>query len=425
MRPPDTDAPGLRGAYHVALLSGWTGKDLQAARRNQDEHFFQSLLTKRLMRSISLLVLLFCSAAVSAQPVPSIPSPPSIAAKSYVLFDYTSGQSLAAENENERLEPASLTKLMTAYITFAALRDKRITLDQTVPVSVKAWRAGGSRMFIEPRKPVTVEQLMNGMIVQSGNDACIALAEAIAGAEEVFAQMMNQEAQRLGMKDTHFTNATGLPDPDHYSTAHDLALLAIALVRDFPEYYALYSKKEYTYNNIKQANRNRLLWTDPTVDGMKTGHTEKAGYCLIASAKRGDERLISVVLGTDSERARASESQKLLNYGFQFFDTVRLYEKNQAVAKLKVWKGDADVVEAGFTRDLYVTLPRGQAEKLKASVASMQPLIAPVKAGDQVATLKLMLGDKVYRELPVVALKSVPLAGFFGRGWDSLRLIFQ
>jgi len=263
------------------------------------------------------------------------------------------------------------------------------------------------------------------MIVQSGNDACVALAEAIAGSEEAFVQMMNREAQRLGMNDTHFENATGLPHAQHYSTAYDIALLAAAIIRDFPEYYPLYSIKEFRYNNITQANRNRLLWLDSTVDGMKTGHTENAGYCLVTSAKRGERRLISVVLGTASETARATESQKLLNYGFQFYDTVRLYEKGQPVATLRVWKGSGSSVRAGFTSTLYLSLPKGQAGKLKASVVSLQPLLAPIDAGQKVGIMKLTLDGKPFRELPVVALENVPLAGLFGRGWDSLRLMLK
>lgn len=375
------------------------------------------------MRFVLAVFLLFSSHALSAQPLN--PPAPAIAANAYLLLDFQSGQTIVSHNAHERVEPASLTKLMTAYLTFTALRQKSLRPDQTVSVSERAWRAEGSRMFIEPRKPVTVDELIRGMVVQSGNDASIALAEAIAGSEEVFAQMMNREAQRLGMKDTNFTNSTGLPHPQHYSTAYDLALLAAAIIRDFPEYYPLYSTKEYRYNNISQANRNRLLWTDPTVDGMKTGYTEKAGYCLITSAKRGERRLISVVLGADSEAARAAESQKLLNYGFQFYDTVRLYEKNQPVATLRIWKGAADTVKAGFAGDVYLTLPKGQAARLKASVESLQPLLAPIRAGQVVGTLKLTLDGKPYREMPVVALDSVPLAGILGRGWDSLRLLFK
>lgn len=374
---------------------------------------------------IALVVLLFPQLLFAQQAAAPVPAPPQIAAKAYLLLDFNSAQPLVSQNPDERVEPASLTKLMTAYLTFSALKQKTIRLDQTVPVSERAWRSEGSRMFIEPGKPVTVDELMRGMIVQSGNDASVALAEAIAGSEEVFAQMMNREAQRLGMKNTSFMNSTGLPHPQHYSTAHDLALLAAAIIRDFPEYYPLYSLKEFRYNNITQGNRNRLLWLDSTVDGMKTGYTENAGYCLITSAKRGEQRLISVMLGAASESARATESQKLLNYGFQFYDSVRLYEKNQPVATLQVWKGGGDSIKAGFMSDLYLGLPKGQAGKLKASVQSLQPLLAPISAGQKVGIMKLTLDGKPFRELPVVALESIPLAGILGRGWDSLRLFFK
>jgi D-alanyl-D-alanine carboxypeptidase (penicillin-binding protein 5/6) len=376
-------------------------------------------------RIFAFICLLLSTPLYAQQAVPSQPPVPPIAAKAYLLFDFNSAQLLASQNPDERVEPASLTKLMTAYLTFGALRQKTILLEQTVPVSERAWRAEGSRMFIEPRKPVTVSELLRGMIVQSGNDACIALAEAVAGSEEVFAQMMNREAQRLGMKNTNFVNSTGLPHPQHYSTAHDLALLAASLIRDFPEYYPLYSTKEFRYNNISQSNRNRLLWQDPTVDGMKTGYTENAGYCLITSARRGERRLISVVLGAASEALRATESQKLLNFGFQFYDSVRLYEKNHPVAILPVWKGSGNSVKAGFTDDLYLSLPKGQADKLKASVESLQPLLAPISAGQRIGTLKITLEGKPFRELPVVALESVPLAGILGRGWDSIRLLIK
>jgi serine-type D-Ala-D-Ala carboxypeptidase (penicillin-binding protein 5/6) len=267
--------------------------------------------------------------------------------------------------------------------------------------------------------------LLHGMIVQSGNDASIALAETVGGTEETFAGMMNREAQRLELKDTQFANATGLPHPQQYSTAHDLALLAAALIRDFPEYYPLYSQKEYRYNNISQPNRNRLLWTDPTVDGVKTGHTENAGYCLITSARRGERRLVSVVLGAASDTVRATESQKLLNYGFRFYEGVRLYARNQPVATLQVFKGSADSVKAGYLTDIYLTVPRGQGEKLKATFESMQPLIAPVSVGQNVGVMTLTLDGKPFRELPVVALENVPVAGILGRSWDALRLLFQ
>ena len=374
---------------------------------------------------VASLLLALASSVYAQQATLPVPPAPPIAAKAYLLVDFNTGKQLAAHDVEMRVDPASLTKLMTAYLTFTALKQGRIRPHQQVPVSVKAWKTIGSRMFIEPRKPVTVQQLLNGMIVQSGNDASIALAEAVAGSEEVFVQLMNREAQRLGLKHTHFVNATGLPDPKHYSTAGDLALLASAIIRDFPKYYELYSQKEFTYNNIKQANRNRLLWTDPTVDGVKTGHTDSAGYCLITSAKRGEHRLLSVVLGAASERARAVESQKLLNYGFQFYESFRVQAKNQAVATLEVFKGKADTVKAGFLADVYVTLPKGQRSKLKASVESLQPLLAPIAAGQRVGTMKISVDGKPYRELPVVALENVPAAGILGRSWDSLRLLFH
>ena len=376
------------------------------------------------MRVLYALILLLLPSALLAQQS-AVPNPPPIAAKAFVLSDFNSGQPLVAHNATQRIEPASLTKLMTAYLTFAALRQKTLKTDQVIPISTRAWKSEGSRMFIEPNKPVAVEELIKGMIVQSGNDACVALAEAIGGTEEVFAQMMTREAQRLGMKSTHFMNATGLPHPQHYTTASDLVLLASALIRDFPEYYPYYSLKEYRYNNITQSNRNRLLWVDPTVDGMKTGFTENAGYCLITSARRGQRRLVSVVLGAHSESTRATESQKLLNYGFQFYDTARLYEKNQAVSTVKVWKGSANTLKAGFPYDLYLSVPKGASEKLRATVETKQPLLAPIAAGQKIGVLRVELDGKPYGEFPVLALEEVPLAGILGRGWDSLRLLFK
>jgi len=372
-------------------------------------------------------VLIFLASLLVVIPAQAqlAPQPPTIAAKSWVLLDHGSGQVLASYNPDQKAEPASLTKLMTAYLTFSALKQKTLTLNQVVPVSEKAWKTGGSRMFIDLKQPVTVEELVHGMIIQSGNDACVALAEVIAGSEESFAQMMNREAQRLGLKNTHFTNSTGLGDPQLYSTAHDLAILASALIRDFPEYYPIYSKKQYTYNRITQANRNRLLWLDPTVDGVKTGHTEAAGYCLISSAARGPRRLISVVMGTASENVRAQESLKLLNFGFQFYDTVALYKKGEAVKQLRIWKGAQDTVKAGFLEDFVVSVPKGQAEKLKAELVGPQPLLAPISEGSRVGTLKLSVADKPIGEYPVVALETVPVAGIFGRTWDSIRLWFH
>jgi len=373
----------------------------------------------KLTRLLVLLLLLPALAFADAPP------PPTIAAKAWLLYDFTSDHIIANANEHERIEPASLTKLMTLYLTFAALKQKTLKLDQMVPVSERAWKTPGSRMFIEPGKPVTVEELLHGIITDSGNDACVALSEAVAGSEDVFVQMMNREAQQLGMKDTHFMNPTGLPDPKHYSTAYDLTLLAAALIRDFPEYYPLFSQREFRYNNINQPNRNRLLWLDPHVDGMKTGHTEEAGFCLIASAKRGAQRLISVVLGTDTDSARAQESLKLLNYGFQFYDSAKLYGKDQAVSTLEVWKGAENQVKAGFLSDFYVSVPRGLDQKLKADLVSTQPLVAPISLGQKVGMVKVTLQGKLLGEYPVVALENVPVAGFFGRAWDSMRLWFK
>ena len=353
------------------------------------------------------------------------PPPPDVAARSYFLKDFYSNQTLASKAADDRVEPASLTKLMTAYLTFKAIKQGTIKIDQVIPVSEKAWRAEGSRMFIDLKTPVTVNELIQGMIIQSGNDACIALAEAIAGSEDVFAQMMNREAQRLGMKGTHFMNSTGLPHPQHYTTAADLATLAAAIVRDYPEYFPIYSKKEYTYNKITQPNRNGLLWKDPNVDGMKTGHTESAGYCLVATSRREGRRVMSVVLGTSSANVRESESAKLLNYGLQFFDTPKVYSRNQSLQTLKVWKGQAEDVKIGFNRDLYLSVPKGQAGNIKATLTTQQPLIAPVSAGQAVGKVKLELNGQPLGEYPVVALATVQQAGFFGRSWDSVRLMFK
>jgi D-alanyl-D-alanine carboxypeptidase (penicillin-binding protein 5/6) len=375
------------------------------------------------MKSFFLALLAWSFSVVTfAETLPPLPD---IAAKSFVLLSYDSGQILQARNPDERIEPASLTKLMTAYITFKALKEGRLKLDQTLPVSERAWKTEGSRMFLEPNKPVTVDELIHGMIVQSGNDACLTLADGIAGSETAFVALMNKEAQRLGLKNTHFNDATGLPDAQHYSTARDLATLAAALIRDFPEDYHLFSIKEYKYNNISQPNRNRLLWQDDYVDGMKTGHTESAGFCLVASAKRGDMRLISAVIGADSDNARTMESQKLLNYGFQFYETFRLYPKDKAVTQLRIWKGSENTVGAGFNHDVYLTLPKGDYANLHASVVSRQPLLAPVTQYQPVGTLKLSLGDKPLVDYPLVALDSVRPASLLGRGWDSLRLLIN
>ena len=369
-------------------------------------------------RYFPFALLMFCAIAQAAAP-----QPPSVIGRSWLVADISSGQVLAAEKADERVEPASLTKIVTAYLVFQALRDKKLALQQPVTVSERAWRAPGSRMFIKVGTQVSVDELIRGMVVQSGNDACIALAEAIAGSEEVFAQMMNREAARLGMKNSRFMNSSGLPDAQHYSTAQDLYLIAAALIRDFPEMYGqYYSQREFLYNGIAQPNRNRLLWLDPTVDGMKTGHTEAAGYCLIASSKRGERRLLSVLLGSTSEGARAQESLKLLNWGFQFFDSVKLHGAGQEVKSLEVWKGSAKAVKAGFRSDLVLTVPKGEAGKLKAELLSQQPLMAPVAQGQQVATLRVSLEGKPAGEYPLIALEAVAEAGILGRAWDTLRL---
>lgn len=368
--------------------------------------------------------------AVATASQVNLPGAPSIAlaARSWLLLDATTGQTLAAYEPNTKVEPASLTKLMTAYLTFSAIKDKRLALDARPPVSPLAWKAEGSRMFVDPAKPASVDELLHGMIVQSGNDASIILAEAVAGSEGSFAELMNKETVRLGMKNTQYRNSTGLPHPEHYATASDLALLTRRLISDHPNFYSLYSTKEYTYNNIKQPNRNRLLFIDPTVDGVKTGHTDAAGYCLIASSKRDQpdggvsRRLISVVLGASSESARAIESQKLLNYGFQNFDSVRLYAKGQAVGTYEVWKGKANELAAGFDQDVVLTVAKGQADKIKADVERVSPLIAPILAGQRIGTLRVKLDDRVLLERPLLAQAAVEEAGLFGRAYDTIRL---
>ena len=368
---------------------------------------------------------LFCLSTLSfAVDLPTAP-PPELAAKAWLLMDANSGQVLVEKEADRRIEPASLTKLMTAYLSFAAIKQGRLKLTDIVPISEKAWKTEGSRMFVEPNKPVTVDELLHGMIIQSGNDATVALAESIGGSEAGFVSMMNKEALRLGMTHTHFVTSTGLPNPQHYTTARDLSLIATAIIRDYPEFHPLYSIKEYRYNNITQPNRNRLLWSDPTVDGMKTGHTESAGFCLIASAHRGNRRLLSVVLGANSDALRAAESQRLLNYGFQFFDSVKLYAQNQTVTTLKVWKGSQSTIKAGFTRDVYLSVPRGRSTDLKNTLITRQPLLAPLSRGQTVGTLKVSLDNKIIAQYPIVALENVSVASFIGRAWDSIMLKFK
>lgn len=371
----------------------------------------------------SVLSLSVLSTAV-AQTLPS----PNIAARSWLLLDMNSNQVIASQEPDMRIEPASLTKIMTAYLTFAAIKDKKLAIDQMVTVSERAWKvsADSSKMFIEPRVPVSVQDLLYGLMVQSGNDAAVALAEAVAGTEGAFVALMNREAQRMGMKNTSFGNPHGLPDAENFSTAHDLSLLAAHIIADYPEFYKIDSVKYFTYNNIRQPNRNRLLWSDPSVDGMKTGHTQASGYSMIASAKRpngsGQRRLLSVLSGATSDQLRAQESQKLLNWGFQNFDAVKLYSKGQPVATLDVWKGAQNKLKIGFNRDVFVTLPKGVADKMKPVLERNDPLVAPIDQNSKIGTLKMMVDGKAVAELPVLALEQINQASIFGRAWDSMRL---
>jgi D-alanyl-D-alanine carboxypeptidase (penicillin-binding protein 5/6) len=385
-------------------------------------------MKKIFFKVVLSVVSFFTISLATAQVLPA----PTIAAKSWLLFDATSNQVIASQDPALRIEPASLVKIMTAYMVFSALKDKKLDINQMVNVSTRAWKVdpSSSKMFIDPATPVSIGDLLYGLIVQSGNDASVALAEAVAGSEEAFVVQMNREAARMGMKSTRYGNAHGLPSPDNYTTAQDLGTLAVRLIIDHPDYYkTYYSTKSFTYNKITQPNRNRLLWLDPTVDGMKTGHTEAAGYCLISSAIRpngtGQRRLISVVTGTSSDQVRAQESLKLLNWGFLNFDTVKLYDKGQAIATPDVWKGTQAQIKIGFNRDLYVTLPKGTAAKLKPALERKDPLLAPIAENSQIGTLKMMLDGKAVAEFPVMALEQVNQASILGRAWDSIRLMFK
>lgn len=378
---------------------------------------------KRLL-PLFLLILFALAHGVHATPR-LIPEAPTVDARGYILLDYHSGHMLAGRNADERMEPASLTKMMTAYVVFHELRAGQFQLSDTVRVSKKAWRMPGSRMFIEVGTQVSIEELLKGMIIQSGNDASVALAEHVAGSEETFAALMNEHARNIGMSGTHFVNATGLPDPEHYSTARDLARLAAQIIHEFPEYYAWYSEKEYTYGGITQGNRNLLLYRDNTVDGFKTGHTESAGYCLVASAKRGEMRLISVVMGAKSENARANESQKLLNYGFRFFETHKLYDAAQPLKTMRVWKGASTTVQLGLNEPLYITVPRGQYNKLTASLSVTSDIVAPTRKGQNLGTVNIRLGDEVLAERPLVALEDIAEGSLWQRLFDNVRLLLQ
>lgn len=389
-----------------------------------------------LRRSAPVCALVAATLAAGAAYAPAAGAqvpPPAVTAKSWVLVDATSNQVLASGNADARVEPASLTKLMTAYLVFEALQTKKISMDQVVVPSeaVRRVRNDESRMFIEAQKPVTVHDLVYGMIIQSGNDAAIALAELVGGSEAHFVEMMNAEAQRLSMKGTHFADVNGMPSPGHYTTAGDLAVLSAHLIRDYPEYYSIFSIKEFTYNKIKQPNRNRLLWIDPTVDGLKTGHTQGAGYCLIASAKRplqgvadASRRLVSVMMGEEKEHERVQDSMKMLNYGYSAYDTVRLFKANQSVQTPRVYKGAANSVQVGVKSDQYITVPRGMGDKVKPQVVLNEPLVAPLANGQQVGTVQIVADGKTLTQFPIVALQAVPQAGIGGRLWDSVLLMF-
>ena len=384
-------------------------------------------------RLISLALSLALAAAGSLTPLAAqaqVPQGPELAARNYLLLDMTANKVLTERDADTPNDPASLTKLMTAYVVFGALRDKRLTLEQTLPVSKRAWderKGDPSLMFIDTLMTPKVDELLRGMIIQSGNDASVALAEGVAGTLEQFVAMMNRQAQAWGLKNTSFRNVTGMTEPGHKSSARDLSVIASNLIRDFPEYYSYYSQREFTFNKIRQDNRNLLLRRDPTVDGMKTGYTEAAGYCLIASSLRdypnGKRRLLSVVMGTASKEARASESQKLLNWGYSAYDAVRLFDKDQAISTVPVWKGASAQAKLGAADAVFIAVPRGEGAKLQTKVERTDPLVAPLVKGQRVGSLKVTTAAGVaVAELPLVVLEAVPVAGIFGRAWDSIRL---
>ena len=373
---------------------------------------------------IVLLGQLLFSSLIYAD-VTAIPAPPGIKANAYLLQDFDSGKILASKNIDQKMPPASLTKMMTVYVVSSELGSGRITLDDEVLVSKKAWKMPGSRMFIEVNKKVSVGDLLKGVIIQSGNDASVALAEYVSGSEEVFVEFMNQYASKLGMSNSHFMNSTGLPDEQHYTTAKDMAILAAALIRDVPEIYALHSVKEFTFNKITQQNRNKLLWRDPDVDGIKTGHTEAAGFCLVASAKKENMRLITVVMGSESEGARAKATQSLLGYGFRFYETQKLYGANENITSVKVWKGDTEALVLGLDTDLYVTFPRGQKSQLRTEFNLSKKYIAPVNRGNVLGNLKITLADEDIADAKLIALQSVNEGSVIVRLKDNFLLLFE
>lgn len=381
------------------------------------------LLIRKYFIFLSVLALLFNTANAANKIL--IPPAPSVAASSFILIDFNSGKVLAEKNADKRLAPASLTKIMTVYVIFRELSNGHLTLDEKVTISKKAWQTGGSRMFVEVNKQVSIEDLLQGVIIQSGNDASVALAEHVAGDESTFSAMMNQHAKRLGMLNSHFENSMGLPRKNHYTTARDLATLTSAVISEFPDYYRWDSQKEFTYNNITQPNRNKLLWRDKSVDGVKTGYTEEAGYCMVTSAIRDEMRLISVVMGTASANARANESQTLINYGFRFFETYKLYAGHEALNEARIWKGDVKTLPLGLKNDLFVTIPRRHYNDLKAEVDFDKKIVAPVKEGDALGNVNVSLAGTVLVNKPLVALKTVSKGGFVERLYDEALLLLE
>ncbi|MDH3343473.1 MAG: D-alanyl-D-alanine carboxypeptidase [Gammaproteobacteria bacterium] len=381
---------------------------------------------KKLLKMM-LMPLIVCvlGLSFSAQASVPVPAPPQVAAKNYLLIDFDSGRILAEKDADAQIEPASITKLMTSYVVYSEIEAGRLKLDEKVLVSEKAWRMGGSRMYLEVGSKVSVELLLKGLIIQSGNDASVALAEHIAGGEDAFVGLMNQYAANLGMTATYYKNSTGWPDPEHLTSARDIATLAKAFIKDFPEHYKGYSEKVFTYNNIKQYNRNKLLWRDKSVDGLKTGHTESAGYCLVSSAKRSDMRLISVVLGTDSEASRASVSQSLLNYGFRFYETHKLYAAGETLNQSRVWEGDKEQVALGLANDLHVTIPRGAYEKMDALMNVDANITAPFKKGSQLGEVRIMLNEDELSSVPLVALQRVERGNFIQVTKDYILKLFE
>lgn len=372
--------------------------------------------------TVFTLLFLFISTANAAVPIPAAPK---VAAQNYILVDANSGRVLAEKEADVQVEPASITKLMTSYVIYNELEAGSLSMDDMVTISEKAWRMGGSRMYVEVDKQVSVHDLMKGLIIQSGNDATVALAEHIAGTERAFVDLMNQYAAKLGMTNTHFLNSTGWPEEGHLTSARDISKLALAVIQEFPEHYAWYKEKVFTYNNIKQYNRNKLLWSDDSVDGIKTGHTESAGYCLVASAVRSDMRLISVVLNTDSEKTRASVSQSLLNYGFRFFETHKLYAAGEVLNRSRVWKGDSEKVSLGLLKDLYITIPRGSYKQLEAVMDVDANIVAPLDKGSQHGAVRVNLAEEEMLHTPLVALESVGEGSMFQIAKDHILQLFN